>query len=114
MRASSSSPRAQGSPQTDARSQAEGQPSEGLQLLGNLGRWPSVQSWLYTRLTAAVDPRIRRWSTGLLTPFSVPLQLRGPLPERQVAMLVYEVLRVVRCCHSALILHGDIKVRFRV
>lgn len=34
---------------------------------------------------------------------------RGPLPERQAAMLVYEVLRVVRCCHSAGILHGDIK-----
>ena len=26
-------------------------------------------------------------------------------------MLVYEVLRVVRCCHAAGILHGDIKVR---
>ena len=26
-------------------------------------------------------------------------------------MLVYEVLRVVRCCHAAGILHGDVKAR---
>ncbi len=38
-------------------------------------------------------------------------QQQGALPERGVAMLVYEVLRVVRCCHAAGILHGDIKVR---
>ncbi len=38
-------------------------------------------------------------------------QEQGALPERAVAMLVYEVLRVVRCCHAAGILHGDIKVR---
>lgn len=43
---------------------------------------------------------------------SVLVQVSGPLPERHVAMLVYEVLRLVRCCHSANILHGDIKVRF--
>ena len=40
------------------------------------------------------------------------VQASGSLPERQVAMLVYEVLRLVRCCHSANILHGDIKVHF--
>jgi len=37
-------------------------------------------------------------------------QKQGPIPEHQAAMLVYEVLRIVRCCHSANILHGDIKV----
>ena len=44
---------------------------------------------------------------------SRPSQDNGPLPERAVAMLVYEILRVVRCCHAAGILHGDIKVMRR-
>ena len=47
---------------------------------------------------------------AFLTPLPPPLQARGPIPEREAAMLIYEVLRVVRCCHSANILHGDIKV----
>ena len=59
-----------------------------------------------------------RWCCTLRLPVDLCLTLvlshvqeRGSLPERQAAMLVYEVLRVVRCCHAAHILHGDIKVR---
>ena len=35
----------------------------------------------------------------------------GQLPERVVALLAHEVVRVVSACHARDILHGDIKVR---
>jgi serine/threonine protein kinase len=34
----------------------------------------------------------------------------GNLPERAVALIAYEVLKIVDACHEAHILHGDIKV----
>lgn len=37
------------------------------------------------------------------------LQSCGAMSERHAAMVVWEVLRLVRACHSAGILHGDIK-----
>jgi serine/threonine protein kinase len=39
----------------------------------------------------------------------VQLQACGALGERHAAMAVWEVLRLVRACHAAGILHGDIK-----
>ncbi|KIZ00722.1 Calcium-dependent protein kinase 2 [Monoraphidium neglectum] len=33
----------------------------------------------------------------------------GNLPERAVALIAYEVLKIVDACHEAHILHGDIK-----
>ncbi len=37
------------------------------------------------------------------------LQSCGAMSERHAAMVVWEVLRLLRACHSAGILHGDIK-----
>jgi serine/threonine protein kinase len=37
------------------------------------------------------------------------MQACGALGERHAAMAVWEVLRLVRSCHAAGILHGDIK-----
>ena len=33
------------------------------------------------------------------------------MPERAVALIAYEVLKVVAACHAINVLHGDIKVR---
>lgn len=37
------------------------------------------------------------------------LVANGPLSERQTALIVYEVLKVVAHCHANSILHGDVK-----
>jgi serine/threonine protein kinase len=39
------------------------------------------------------------------------LQKKGALPEHCVAVVLFEVLKVVAACHRRSVFHGDIKVR---
>lgn len=37
----------------------------------------------------------------------------GELPERVIALIAYETVKVVAACHERDIMHGDIKVRLQ-
>ena len=43
--------------------------------------------------------------------FRAVLQKKGALPEHCVAVVLFEVLKVVAACHRRSVFHGDIKVR---
>lgn len=45
-----------------------------------------------------------------LTPLPAPsMQEHGQLSERHLALIAKEVLKMIKCCHDAGLLHGDVK-----